>query len=586
MLLASSVAFGDTIAKWTFETSQPAGTPGANTWITNISAEVPTGTAGGLHNGAATYSSPVGNGSSKSFSANTRAVGDCFQFAVRTVGFENIQVSFDMARSGTGPGSFTIQYSTDGNTFTQFGSSFNVLTNGTGAPTWNGTTPSSAYSYSFDLSSVSALNNAPIVYIRLVDATAPGGSGGTCRVDNFLVTASTIAGFPTILTEPSSKTAYWGDWVYLDVTATGTSPLSYRWYYPNMSSPLSDTTSGYGIGIITNTGTSSLLLTYVNTNQAGNYRVVVSNSLGSVTSQVAVLTVNIRQPIVTNIAYVRSQQDAINWKPIDTTNYYSVTGIVTTPINISGSGNSSQFFIQDGDAGICVFMGGDVGGTYLRNQGDLVRVTGPVANYNGLLEFNLSASNPSHSISDAISTGNALPTPRYFNLADYVNSPFMETNVESTLIVVSNVFLNRTSLQFPSGAMNITNANRKFVGLYVPVTAYGVIGQNVPRIAASIKGVMGQYTSSTPATGGYQLYLLDYTDLTTTTNVPSMPLYLDTYPTNGTPTNVVVSWWAVDPFTLQTATDLTGPYSDVGGATTPYTNNVGSGPTFYRLWQY
>jgi hypothetical protein len=234
--------------------------------------------------------------------------------------------------------------------------------------------------------------------------------------------------------------------------------------------------------------------------------------------------------------------------------------------------------MQDGTAGICVFVGG---GTSVPNQGDLVRVIGPVANFDGLLEFNMSISNPSHSVSSPISTGNPLPARKYFDINDYSNIPYMETNIEGSLVVVSNVFLNQSSLQFAPGSMNITNVNRKYIALYVNANASDVIGQNVPRIAASIAGVMSQYTTSSgPATNGYELDLLQYANLTATTQVPSMPLYI-----SKTSTNVVVSWWAVDPFTLQAAPDVTGTYTNIDGATTPFTNSVDSAAKFYRLKQ-
>jgi hypothetical protein len=190
MLLASPIALADTIAKWTFETSPPAGTPGAGVWITNIVAEAGSGTASGLHAGAATYSSPVGNGSANSFSSTVWAAGDFYQFAVSTLGFQNLSVSFDITKSATGPGTAALQYSTDGSTFTQFGSSFLVLTNGTGFPSWNATTAYSAYTMSFDLSSVTVLNNASVVYFRVEAAAAPTSSSGTLRVDNFLVSGA------------------------------------------------------------------------------------------------------------------------------------------------------------------------------------------------------------------------------------------------------------------------------------------------------------------------------------------------------------------------------------------------------------
>jgi hypothetical protein len=601
MLLAlfSSRAYAQTtIAKWTFESlssSFPSYVPGAGVSTTNFYAEqgAQAGVAAitGWHSGygTPTYSSPVGNGSLRSLSANgwTNYPGDYWQIAVSTTGFTNISLVFDAVGSGTGPRDFKVMYSTDGSTFTQF-ATYTVVS----SPSWTSGSTQVGETYTYDFSSITALANQSTVYFRLVDNSTNnigGGSGGgvatggTSRIDNVAVSGS-VPGAPSILAQPQGVTNFWGDTATFAVTAGGDN-LSFQWYYPNLSTPLANGSSGYGAGMISGSTTNVLVLSYVDTNQAGNYQVIITNTLGSITSSVAHLQIGVRTPILTNIAFLRRNQDTINWRPIDTTNIYSVTGIVTTTINISGSGNSTEFFIQDGNSGICVFMGGDLGGTFLRNQGDLVRVTGPVANFNGLMEFNLNASNPSHSISAALSTGNPMPAVKYFNLGDYANTPYMETNIEGSLIVVSNVFLNQTSLQFASGAMNITNANRKYVGLYVPTTAYGVIGGNVPRIAASITGVMGQYYASLPANDGYQLYLLNYTDLTSTTNVPAMPLYLNKYPTNGPATNVVVSWWGVDPFQLQSATDVMGPYTDVGVTTPPYTNTV-NGNLFYRLWQY
>ncbi len=193
MLLASPIALADTIAKWTFETSQPAGSPGTSAWITNIVAEVGTGTAAGWHAGNATYSSVTGNGSEKAFSSQIWGAGDFYQFAVGTMGFQSLSLAFDITRSPTGPGTFALQYSTDGTAFTPFGSAFLILTNGTGFPAWNTTTAYGAYTMSFDLSSVTALNGVAVVYFRLVDVTAPTSSSGTLRVDNFLVSGTVVA---------------------------------------------------------------------------------------------------------------------------------------------------------------------------------------------------------------------------------------------------------------------------------------------------------------------------------------------------------------------------------------------------------
>ena len=189
-----------TIADWTFETTQPGvvdgpASPGAGVWITNILAEVGSGTASGFHAGAATYSSPAGNGSVRSFSSALWAVGDFYQFETSTLGLNNITLSYDQVSSGTGPGTFQLAYSTDGVSFTSIGTTYTVLDNGL-APnaSWNATTANPVYTFSDDLSAITAIDNAATVYFRLIDSgtedaagTANVGTGGTDRVDNFTV---------------------------------------------------------------------------------------------------------------------------------------------------------------------------------------------------------------------------------------------------------------------------------------------------------------------------------------------------------------------------------------------------------------
>ena len=145
----------------------------------------------------------MGNGSAHSFSSTAWAVGDFYQFAVSTLGFQNVTVAYDQAGSATGPRDFLFSFSTDGISFTPVGSSYIVLTNsasanneGSGKSTsvWiSSGSQQSVYTFSFDLSSTNSLADQPVVYFRLTvaDGTAENGasigSGGTDRVDNFLV---------------------------------------------------------------------------------------------------------------------------------------------------------------------------------------------------------------------------------------------------------------------------------------------------------------------------------------------------------------------------------------------------------------
>jgi hypothetical protein len=201
--LSATLANAAQIAWWTFETSQPV-TAGP------LTPEIGAGSATGVHTGAAVYSTPAGNGSAHSFSANTWAVGDYYQFQVATTGLTGVGLQFDQTSSGTGPGQFGVFYSTDGTTFTQFGANYTVLANVSPPnPVWNSATYSNLYTSFIDLSSVTALNNKPSVFFRLVDqsTTAAGGgtvaAAGTDRVDNVIVTSP--AAFTTIpVPEPAT----------------------------------------------------------------------------------------------------------------------------------------------------------------------------------------------------------------------------------------------------------------------------------------------------------------------------------------------------------------------------------------------
>lgn len=94
-----------------------------------------------------------------------------------------------------------------------------------------------------------------------------------------IVTSSiaTLALDPGITTQPLSQAVVSGGSVTFTVTATGTSPFSYQWRFNGANR----------IGATSGT----LTLNNVQSGDAGNYDVVVSNAKGTITSSVAVLTV-------------------------------------------------------------------------------------------------------------------------------------------------------------------------------------------------------------------------------------------------------------------------------------------------------
>jgi len=183
-------AFASTLADWTFETTTPASAG-------PFAPEIGSGAARGSHAGAAVYSSPAGNGSSHSFSSTLWAVGDYYQFQVSTVGFSDLNISWDQTSSNTGPRDFKLLYSVDGATFTQF-TTYSVLANASPNNVWSSGTPHPEFGFSYDLSSLPVLDNQSAVYFRLQDVDTVSANGGTVgtagtdRVDNFIVTADVI----------------------------------------------------------------------------------------------------------------------------------------------------------------------------------------------------------------------------------------------------------------------------------------------------------------------------------------------------------------------------------------------------------
>ncbi len=196
----------DVVAQWTFETSPPADVTSAS--IGSIAADTGSGTASGSHVSAATvWSTPAGNGSANSLSANNWAIGDYFQFDVSTVGFSGLTVTWDQTSSTTGPGVFNFEYRVgNSGAFTNALSNYTVLPNSATAPglgAWNNTTAFAGYGFNVNLSSNPALNGQALVQFRLTvatdaDAVPPGtiATTGTSRVDNFSVI--------TAVPEPSS----------------------------------------------------------------------------------------------------------------------------------------------------------------------------------------------------------------------------------------------------------------------------------------------------------------------------------------------------------------------------------------------
>jgi Immunoglobulin domain len=83
---------------------------------------------------------------------------------------------------------------------------------------------------------------------------------------------------PSISAQPQSQVGFWGKSVTFTVTATGSGLLSYQWEKDTV--PIAGATA------------SSLTVTNLQMTDAGNYSVVITDSVGSITSSNAYLTMN------------------------------------------------------------------------------------------------------------------------------------------------------------------------------------------------------------------------------------------------------------------------------------------------------
>ncbi len=124
-----------------------------------------------------------------------------------------------------------------------------------------------------------ALSDSGTIYSCIVSNTAGSATSGS-------VTLTVNAAPPVITAHPANQTVTEGQTATLTVAAAGTVPLSYQW-------------QKNGIDIPGATGTIYTTPTVAMSDSGTLYRCVVSNTVGSVTGNAAVLTVNALPPVIT-----------------------------------------------------------------------------------------------------------------------------------------------------------------------------------------------------------------------------------------------------------------------------------------------
>ncbi len=185
LLVWPQQANADEIAIWNFNDSDLIVDHGTGALTTNFNLVNVLFTSGGTatnarQGDAAGQSMTLQGGTSNANNGRT------LNLNVSTIGFHNVVISFATLRTSTGFNSNQFQYSLDGVAFINFGAPY--------------TPPLTFGLVTFDLSSISGVNDNPNAAFRIVFNGATSASGNN-RIDNLVVEGQNIA---TPVLEPAS----------------------------------------------------------------------------------------------------------------------------------------------------------------------------------------------------------------------------------------------------------------------------------------------------------------------------------------------------------------------------------------------
>lgn len=219
-----------------------------------------------------------------------------------------------------------------------------ILINGksTGNSISSAQSSSGKFSYPFVITNgfVPGLNTLDFVTTRSATAN-PSYQESALRVDFSdpvielnAVGQALAPGLPQIIAQPANVTVREGGRAEFAVIALGRPPLTYRWYANNGTQLISDATKRILRFDAVYTG-----------NQGTNFLVVVSNDSGSVTSQVATLTLTTnRPPVVQNFNFGIYTNQVLAFNLADA--FYSASDADGDPLSLSSYDTSTTNGVQ------------------------------------------------------------------------------------------------------------------------------------------------------------------------------------------------------------------------------------------------
>jgi DNA-binding beta-propeller fold protein YncE len=200
-----------------------------------------------------------------------------------------------------------------------------------------------AYQWQFNGNNINGATNSAYSIASVADANVGSYACIITGTNGALATSPatlTLTGPPSIVAQPQSLTVTQNQSAAFSVTPAGTTPLSCQWLFN--SAPISGATA-----------TNYTVINAQSTN-AGSYSVVITNSLGSVTSFVATLTVLLPPSITAqpqSLTVTQNQSAAFSVTPAGTTPLSCQWLFDSAPISGATATNYTVIYAQSTNAG-------------------------------------------------------------------------------------------------------------------------------------------------------------------------------------------------------------------------------------------
>ncbi len=343
---------------------------------------------------------------------------------------------------------------------------------------------------------------------------------------------------PGIATQPTSVTNVAGDTGHFFVTAAGTAPFGYQWYYNNAEMD----------------GATSNILDIANvsaTNQ-GNYFVVVTNASGSITSSIVALRVFPTPSTRLARWDFNNTNDLASPPPSEGIGVASLAGLASAAFS-SGSISDPATMAGSTNAGWNT--------THYPAQG--------TSNLQHGVEFHVSTTG----YQDIVLTWeqrNSDTASKYTRL-QYSPDGFTATTNNADAVVMSDT--NNAFVFYSSDLSGVSGVNNN------PNFAFRLVAEFE---ATAIGNANANYVATTPGSsysGGQGTIRYDlmsvYGNVLGTAS--PIPVHIQLFG------NKAVLTWTNASFALQTAPDVTGTYTNIIGATSPWTNPITGSRNFFRL---